>query len=642
MTAASKSIPPHTLAWIYSSASNETIVYVNPTDRVLDAGDRGLLEIHLPGMVSVAESDFVDQREGAVVAISLEKLEEALKSASALDETVRTKDNVHASIEASESTLGTAGVGAILADDGQFGQTRTGLGASMRFRTSSDDSADATKKSDGASAVSANISSIELARSATATAVENVTLKSGPINEDTGVSSTRLNENVQPSAATLGSAGHGNSHHDSESRAAVAESTDADSKSGNRVGNGAEHHAAASDAPRGSAKKAESSGVEHGNSGHSYSADAPDAGENVESNAATAESAARGNSQHASKSGSAPGNGVDKGAEHHAPASDAARGSAKTAEPGGAEHGISGHSDAANVSDAAEIGPGVVATASASHGNSQHTSEPGSAKAAATELIEIGVNGVGSSAEHHAPASDAARGSAETAEPGGAEHGKSGQSTAANAPDAAEIDPGVATSASAGHGNSQHASEPGSAKTAATESIEAGSKPGSGAEHHAPASDATRASAALNTAELAAVEHGNSGHSANTPEAAEIIDPSAASGGNAEPGNSHPAAQSAAVASEDAQPAKAAFETGGADQGPVFRFDGGPTPSTLVAVVELKELNEPLDWHVPPGQRENLEMIVKTGPNPADEHAATHGNSDPHHPIVPAPHDFLI
>src|SRR3954464_12674195 len=54
MTAATKSIPPHTLAWVYDSASNETIVYVNATDRVLDVGDRGLLEIHLEGIVAVA------------------------------------------------------------------------------------------------------------------------------------------------------------------------------------------------------------------------------------------------------------------------------------------------------------------------------------------------------------------------------------------------------------------------------------------------------------------------------------------------------------------------------------------------------------------------------------------------------------
>jgi hypothetical protein len=226
------------------------------------------------------------------------------------------------------------------------------------------------------------------------------------------------------------------------------------------------------------------------------------------------------------------------------------------------------------------------------------------------------------------------------------EHGNSGHQTAANAPDAAEIDPGVATADSAGHGNSQHTSERGSAKAAATDSIEAGVEPdtgvGNGAEHRAPASDATGVSAAVKTAELAAVEPGAHSTAANTPEAAEIVDPTVEAGGNAERGNSQHVAQSAAIASEDAQPAKAASEAGGGDQEPVFRFDSETAPSTLVAVVELKGLNDLLDPHVPPGQKEDLEMIVKMAPNAPDEHAANHGNNGPHHGIVPAPHDLLI
>ena len=49
LTSTSTSVPPHTLAWIYNPTSNETIIYVNPTDRSLDIGDPGLLEIHLQG-----------------------------------------------------------------------------------------------------------------------------------------------------------------------------------------------------------------------------------------------------------------------------------------------------------------------------------------------------------------------------------------------------------------------------------------------------------------------------------------------------------------------------------------------------------------------------------------------------------------
>ena len=76
-------------------------------------------------------------------------------------------------------------------------------------------------------------------------------------------------------------------------------------------------------------------------------------------------------------------------------------------------------------------------------------------------------------------------------------------------------------------------------------------------------------------------------------------------------GNSQHAAQSAAIASDDAHPAKAAVEIGGADQGPVFRFDSGPTPSPLVAIVEVKEFNDPLDGHVPPSQEESLGFNAK-------------------------------
>ncbi|WLA67100.1 LuxR C-terminal-related transcriptional regulator [Bradyrhizobium diazoefficiens] len=487
MTAASKSIPPHTLAWIYDVASNETVVYVNPTDRVLDIGDRGLLEIHLQGIVSVAEPDLFDHREGAAVTITLEKLEEALTSASALDETVLSKDIVQASIEASESTPGTAGAWAILLDDGlrfQFGPTRTDLGGTTRFRTFT---------GDGSSGESVRVSSIEPAHSATAAAVGNLTLTSGPTNADTGDSSTGLNAIVQPSVATA---------------------------------------------------------------------------------------------------------------------------------------------------------------ANADHGNSQRASESGAAKAAATESTEAGSkpgNGVGNGAGHNAPVSNAAGASAavKTADPAAVEHGNSLHSTATNIPEAVEIVPGVATGGNAERGNSQHASESGAAKAAATESTEAGSKPGNGgngAEHNAPVSIAAGASAAVKTANPAAVEHGNSLHSTamNIPEAVEIVDPGVATGGNAERGSSQHAAQSAAIASEDAQPAKAASETGGADQEPVFRFDSETVPSTLVAVVELKELDDARDPHVPLGQKEFLDMLGQMVPNAPDEHAANHGNNGPHHGIVLAPHDLLI
>ncbi|MBR0956390.1 LuxR C-terminal-related transcriptional regulator [Bradyrhizobium japonicum] len=752
MTAASKSIPPHTLAWIYNPATNETIVYVNPTDHVLDIGDRGLVEIHLQGIVSIAGSDFVGQPEGAAVAITLEELEGALISIAATDETVLSADNVHGG--ASESAIGTEGVWNRVADDGlrfQFGQTRAGSGASTRFRTVTSDSADATEESDGASVVSARVSSIAPAYSATAAAVGNLAFKSEPIKTDTGILSTGPNEAVGPSVATAAGTGNGNSQHASEPEPASA-------KSGSNPGNDAEHHAPASNAAPGSAKTAEPGGVEHGKSGHSTAAtSAPEAAE-IDQGVASAASAVRGNSQHASEPGPAKAAGTDSieagvkpgnGAEHRAPASDAARGPAKTAERGGVEHGNSGHDShaaAASAPAAAEIvepsiagadsagrsnshhalepgsakaaaearstpddgvgngtehhasaadgsrgaakkaepgdgvehgnsghdlhpssanapkeaeivEPSVTTADGAGRGNSQHALEPGSAKLAATEVTEadfIPGHGIGNGAEHHAPASDGARASAaETmAEPVVAEHGNSGHGlhpTSADAPKAPEIvEPSIATVDSGGRGNSQHAWEPGSAKVAATEVTEADVVPGNGigngAEHHAPASDGAPAPAAEAMAEPAVAEHGNSGHStsANTPEGGEIVEPGVAAGGDAGGGNAQQAAQSAATASEAAQPAKAVSGIGGADQELVFRFDGETAPSTLVTVVELEELSDPLDPHVSLRHEEDLEMIVKMVPHALDEHAASHGNNGPHHGIVPAPHDLLI
>ena len=59
LSSTSTTVPPHTIAWIYDSATNQTIVYVNPTDQTLSIGSPGLLEIHLQGVVSVESLDFV-------------------------------------------------------------------------------------------------------------------------------------------------------------------------------------------------------------------------------------------------------------------------------------------------------------------------------------------------------------------------------------------------------------------------------------------------------------------------------------------------------------------------------------------------------------------------------------------------------
>ena len=107
--------------------------------------------------------------------------------------------------------------------------------------------------------------------------------------------------------------------------------------------------------------------------------------------------------------------------------------------------------------------------------------------------------------------------------------------------------PSVVTADNAGHGNSQHASEP---------SIEAGSKPGNGVgnggEHHDKASEGPGEPA--KKADPGGAEHGKSGHSpaANGPDAAEI-DPGAAAAASAGHRNAQHASkpESAKAASTD-------------------------------------------------------------------------------------------
>ncbi|WP_314957829.1 LuxR C-terminal-related transcriptional regulator, partial [Bradyrhizobium cosmicum] len=295
MTAATKSIPPHTLAWVYNSATNETIVYVNPTDRILDIGDRSLLEIHLDGIVAIAETDVVSEPDVAVVAATLEQLEVALISATAIDETVLSTDSIHAIVDEGESTIGRAGAWTVLADDGlgfQFGRSRTGVGASTRSETFTSGSADPREESAGASGEPAHASSIALAHSAAVPEAEKLGSKNEPINAGSGALSTT----TEPGVTTAGSADHGNSQHASEPEPAKA--AEANSNPGHGAGNEKEHPSPASDGPPGSASTAEPSGAEHSKAGHPTSAKAAEATESVE----TADKADHGYSQHASGS----------------------------------------------------------------------------------------------------------------------------------------------------------------------------------------------------------------------------------------------------------------------------------------------------------------------------------------------------
>ncbi|MDP2356981.1 MAG: response regulator transcription factor, partial [Beijerinckiaceae bacterium] len=350
MTSASTSVPPRTLAWIYNPATNETIVYVNPTDRSLDIGDAGLLEIHLQGVVSVAESDFVYQREAAAVGATLEDIDAALLVATGGDGTFLTTDSVYASVEAgaSESTVGTAGAWTMPADDGlrfHFGQDRIGSNVSTRLTSFGNDAAYA-EESDGAAGVTAHMSSIGLVSgNATVPTEENLALKTEPTHANNGALSTGhgtayasagpeffeiglqsapisapvADAVVETGVAPGNSAGHGNSqassHSASASAAATAEPTETGGAPGNSAGHGnsqASSHSASASAAA-TADPTETGGAPgnsagHGNSqapSHSASASAAATAEPTETGGAPGNSAGHGNSQASSHSASA-------------------------------------------------------------------------------------------------------------------------------------------------------------------------------------------------------------------------------------------------------------------------------------------------------------------------------------------------
>jgi VCBS repeat-containing protein len=86
----STSVPAHTIAWLYDSADNETIVYVNPTDQTLRIGASGLLEMHVQGIATIQASDFVPEPTVAAVAIAGEPIDHALAATAANDATIAT------------------------------------------------------------------------------------------------------------------------------------------------------------------------------------------------------------------------------------------------------------------------------------------------------------------------------------------------------------------------------------------------------------------------------------------------------------------------------------------------------------------------------------------------------------------------
>jgi len=147
-------VPPHTLAWIYDSASNQTIVYVNPTDQALDIGDSSLVEIHLQGVTSVAESDFVHEPATAAVAAAAAAdagIDPALLVTTASDGTVLTTATANATTSES-APVTDVGWTMPIADEGSsfhFVRDRIDTVGSVRLASFGEAPAHASEDSNG-------------------------------------------------------------------------------------------------------------------------------------------------------------------------------------------------------------------------------------------------------------------------------------------------------------------------------------------------------------------------------------------------------------------------------------------------------------------------------------------------------------
>jgi VCBS repeat-containing protein len=203
-----KTVPPHTIAWIYDSANNQTIVYVNQTDQTLDIGDAALLEIHLQGVAFVQESDFVHEPATATVAATGEAIDPALAAMTAGD--VLTTSGAEASEEATVSE--TARVTDSIwtrADESfsfHFARERVDLTSSARFASLGQAPGHATEDGGDDAVTLASASTVELLRSYTTGPVEDhFTFDQGPIHASTVAMTT------SDAAATLagGTIDHG-------------------------------------------------------------------------------------------------------------------------------------------------------------------------------------------------------------------------------------------------------------------------------------------------------------------------------------------------------------------------------------------------------------------------------------------------
>jgi hypothetical protein len=201
-------VPPYTIAWIYDSAKNQTIVYVNQTDQTLHIGDSALLEIHLQGVASVQESDFVHEPATATVAATGEAIDPALAAMTAGD--VLTTSGAEASVEAtvSETARVTDSIWTTADESFSFHFAREWINStcSARFASLGEAPEHATEDGGDDAVTLASASSVELPRGYTTGLVEDhFTFDRGPIHANTVAMTT------SDAAATLagGTIDHG-------------------------------------------------------------------------------------------------------------------------------------------------------------------------------------------------------------------------------------------------------------------------------------------------------------------------------------------------------------------------------------------------------------------------------------------------
>jgi VCBS repeat-containing protein len=632
LTSASQPVPPHTLAWIYNSVSNETIVYLNPTDHSLDIGDAGLLEIHLQGIASVAEADFVYQPDAAAVVVALDGIDPALQEALASDGTALTTDGTDVSIEKGASdALGTAGAWTVPAEDGlrfHFGRDRDGSSGSIRL-TSFDDSDNGTNEQQvGAVVVPTQISSIEPAYGHTTVLTnENPAFKTEPGHSNNGaetighgnphatagleffdfstpVVTPVAAETVEPDASTGNGRAHGNSQHPANAASSKGSAADEPADPVVAPGNSGHNNPHASDPAVVESGAAPSNGAGHGKSerpAHSVSskalvADEPAdpvaaSGNNGHTNLHGSHPAAKGAVEVADPvaPGDAPGNGVGHGNSEHPSHSASVKPSAAD-EPADSAvaSGNNGHDNPHVLQPAAkgavEVAQPVVLGAApgngAGHGNSEHPSHSASVKplVAADEPADPAVASGNNGHDNPHASLPAATSAVEVAEP---------------------LEPGTPGNG-AGHGNSKQASKVAvESPSVAAEPTDPGDTPGHG-NSQLPSSGAS-----VSTMETAGGDHGNSPQVSNT------------------------ASVKTSVPTPPVNPAP------GAGPESSFHFNNETSSSSPSAVVALTEFPDT------PIQGAELTAILETDPAPMEVHGNGHVQSVQHHAVAHLHHELL-